>query len=214
MSRWSIGQDLQDFLREHSWVWKAPFLATTMTVWVGALLLSFGLWPGESNGPNRAKTLPAPALIQPDNSLEEREPLGAASSIPQAIDRTVDRVADDGSGSAAESTEVTVASPIESAAGAAPAVEVPVAAETADGPDERPNRSSSSPTPAPPTVTTTAPPVVTAPTLPRPPTVTIAPPTTRPPAVTIPRPTAPPVTQPPTVPTTVSATTTPASLVP
>lgn len=216
MSRWLNRQELRLSLREHPWVWKAPFLAITTIIWVGAALFTFGVWQGESNSPSRTRTLPPPAVLEADDSAEERVPRieesSANSLIGDPVD-TTDPTVDGASVAAAETTEVSSAPSNDSVPEVAPTLAAPVATDAVESLAEPPPRRSSRPTAAPPTVTSTAPPapIVTAPPV-RPPTITVVRPTTRPPTVTIPRPTAPtttppattspPVTQPPTVPST------------
>ena len=42
MSRWSIREELRESLREHPWIWKAPFLAVNIAIWVGVIVLFVG----------------------------------------------------------------------------------------------------------------------------------------------------------------------------
>ena len=83
MSRWMIRQEFGEYLREHSWIWKAPFLATTAMVWAGAIVVSLGLWQGDSGPPSRACTLPPPASVEVEDTAEDRASLRAES--PQAV---------------------------------------------------------------------------------------------------------------------------------
>ena len=222
MPRWLNRQELRESLRGHSWVWKAPFLTATVTIWVGAVVLFIGPWQGSSS-PDRVRTLPPPSSVEPEVSVEERRLPFTESSDSDVIDDdsgTSDPAVDDEAGGADDSAEAGSAPPTDSVLEAAPSLDLPITTEAVDDTVRRPPRDSSSPTPAPPTVTTTAPAPPTVTTLPpQPPTVTVARPTTLPPSVTIPRPTAPPTTppattsppttQPTTVPTTVPAETAP-----
>lgn len=223
MFRWSNRHDLRRSLREHSWIWKAPFLTATVAIWVGAVVLFVGPWQGGSNTPDRVRTLPSPVSVEPDDTAGERRPAGvelSATGFTDDSSGTSDLAVDDQSGGAADTTETGSAPPTDSVLEVGPGLDSPITTEVGDDTARRPSSRSSSTTPAPPTVTSTAPAPPTVTTLPpRPPTVTVARPTTRPPSVTIPRPTAPPttppattsppVTQPPTVPTTVPAETAP-----
>jgi hypothetical protein len=200
MARWSRRQELRELLRDHPWIWKAPFVAATLLVWGTAIVLFLGPWQGESGSPDTIRTLPPPATATPDESVAERGPVRPSS--------TASRLAGDvEAGAASETTEVGSAPSTGDVAEVPPGSDLPAPAETVDDSADQTTGRSSSPTPAPPTATTTAPaPPIATPTT-RPPTVTVATPTTRPPTVTIPRPTvpattAPPTTQPPTVPAT------------
>jgi hypothetical protein len=205
VSRWSIRERLRHSVREHAWIWKAPFLFATVTIWVGGILLFLSPWQGDSRSPDRIRTVPSPASVEPDDSAGERGPLFTDPSRNGTA-------ADGRQGGDSEPTDVGAPAPTGSALEVVSTLDVPVtgAVETASAAT---TRRSTGPTPAPPTVTSSAP--VTAPVTapaPGPPTVTVAPPTTRPPTVTIARPSAPPTTPPVTTsppvtpPATVSTT--------
>jgi hypothetical protein len=149
VSRWSIRERLRHSVREHAWIWKAPFLFATVTIWVGGILLFLSPWQGDSRSPDRIRTVPSPASVEPDDSAGERGPLFTDPSRNGTA-------ADGRQGGDSEPTDVGAPAPTGSALEVVSTLDVPVtgAVETASAAT---TRRSTGPTPAPPTVTSSAP---------------------------------------------------------
>jgi len=189
------------YLRDHKWWWKWPLVATTVGIWLGAMLMFVAPW---QSSPSIDLSQPEPVTTtdgDENNTTGIRDALEAVGKDDgfepdPPIDFLDVEAGDDG-----DEEKVASLSPVPPSGSEAPNdVEVPEPEKTAPAEDRRPSlRATGRAEPQAPSPTTTVRPATT---------TTVSPTTAQPPPTTTqappPPPTTPPTTLPPPPPTTLA----------